>query len=410
MNLYAAFILAALSVEFVLDILARLLNLRALTDDLPQEFQGVYEADDYRKSQAYTRENTRAGMLRDCVQLGALLAFWFAGGFNWLDQSLRALGLSDLVTGLLFIGALALAQGALSLPFALYATFGIEERYGFNKTTPATFAADVAKGLALLIALGGPLIAGILFFFQWQGASAWLYCWGAVTAWTLAVQWIAPTWIMPLFNKFTPLEEGDLKRDLLRYASRVGFSLRDVSVMDGSRRSSKANAFFTGFGKRRRVALFDTLIDKHEPSEVVAVLAHEIGHWKKRHIGQGLAIAAAHSGLLFFLLSRFLGNPSLFGAFYMEQTSIYASLVFFGLLYAPVESLLGVLLNALSRRNEFEADRFARDTLDDPEDLVQGLKRLAKDTLTNLRPHKLHVFMNHSHPPVLDRIRALRSG
>lgn len=409
LNIYAIIILITILVSYALDLLADMLNLGSLRSELPAEFQGTYDADAYRKSQEYTRVNTRFGILTDTIDLLIALVFWFAGGFNYLDRIVRGWGFHPIVTGLLFIGILIVAKMLLSLPFGIYDTFVIEERFGFNKTTPKTFVFDLLKGLGLSILIGAPLLAGVLAFFQYAGNSAWLYCWIAITVIGIVLQFIAPTWIMPLFNKFTPLEDGELRERILAYAQSVKFPLENLFVMDGSKRSTKSNAFFTGFGKHKRIALFDTLIAKHSVAELVAVLAHEIGHYKKKHIVKGMIIGIAHTGVMFFLLSIFLSHKGLFEAFYMENISIYAGLIFFGMLYAPLELILSIFLQMLSRKQEYEADRFAAETTGDRDAMVSALKRLSLDNLSNLTPHPLHVFLNYSHPPVLERIRAIRT-
>ncbi len=407
MNLYGIIILAALLAEYGLGVVSSVLNLRSLSEDLPSEFEGVYDAEAYSRSQEYTRETSRFSLFAETIQLPILLLFWFLGGFDWVDQWARSFGWGSIWTGLVFVGALVVAQGILSLPFGIYSTFVIEERYGFNKTTAWTFVTDLLKGLALAAILGAPLLAGILSFFEYAGSWAWIYCWAAVTAWMLVIQFIAPTWIMPLFNKFEPLESGQLRDAILSYASRVQFPLDNVYVMDGSKRSGKANAFFMGFGRHKRVALFDTLVEKQTVQELVAVLAHEVGHYKKRHIAKGVVISVLHTGLLLWLLSFFLTRPGLFEAFYLEQTSIYAGMVFFALLFSPLEIVMAIAMNAFSRRHEFEADRFAGETLKGAGDLISGLKKLARTNLTNLTPHPFYVFLNYSHPPMLERLKAL---
>ncbi len=410
MNLYGIIILAALLLDYILNLAADLLNLKAMRRELPEEFQGVYDPEAYRKSQEYLRVKTRFGIFTATVGLIALLAFWFSGGFNLIDLWVRSWGFGPIVTGLAYIGILVFLRGLLSLPFQIYDTFIIEQRFGFNKMTPATFVADLIKGTVLGLLLGGPLLAGILFFFHFAGELAWLYAWAAFTLFVFFVQFIAPTWIMPIFNKFTPLGEGELKERILSYARSVDFPVEQIYVIDGSRRSTKANAFFSGFGRHKRIALFDTLIAKQSVPELVAILAHEIGHYKKKHILLGMALSIAHAGLMFFLLSIFLYRPGLYEAFYMEQPSIYAGLVFFSLLFTPVESILSIFLQALSRRNEYEADRFAADTFEQPEAMIGALKKLAVDHLSNLTPHPLHVLLNDSHPPILQRIQAIRQA
>jgi STE24 endopeptidase len=370
----------------------------------------VYDAERYRRSQEYTRARTRFSFWPQAFDLALLLGFWFAGGFAWLDGWTRALGYGPIVTGLVYVGVLALAKVVLDLPFRYWSTFVIEERFGFNKSTRATFWADTAKMLTLAAVLGTPLLAAILWFFERAGASAWLLCWGVTALFTLFVQFIAPTWIFPLFNKFVPLEEGELRAAVLSYAQKVAFPLEGLFVIDGSRRSTKANAFFAGFGKRKRVALFDTLVARHPVDELVAVVAHEIGHYKKGHILRMLALAIVQAGVVFYLLSLFLQHDGLFAAFGVEQRSVHAGLIFFSLLYTPLELVLALAMQAFSRKNEFEADAYARATTGNPERLVSALQRLSADTLTNLTPHPLYVALHHSHPPLVERVRALRGG
>jgi STE24 endopeptidase len=408
MNAYAIVVLATLILRFIVDLATELLNLNALQDRLPDEFANVYDAEGYRKSQDYTRAQTRFGLIASGFDLAGLLTFWFWGGFGYLDGIVRGWNLSPIPAGLAYVGILVAGRFALSLPFGIYRTFVIEERFGFNKTTARTYAADIVKGMLLAALLGAPLLSGILALFGHAGAAAWLYCWLAAAVFTLFVQFVAPAWIMPLFNKFVPLPEGELRQEILCYARSVRFPVKNLFVMDGSRRSSKSNAFFTGFGSNKRIALFDTLIEQHSVPELVAILAHEIGHYKKRHVVQGIVLSVLHMGVLFFLLSAFIRQRGLFEAFYLEHPSIYAGLVIFGLLYVPLETVLSVLMQILSRRNEYAADRYAAVTTKDPESMIQALKRLSLHNLSNLTPHPMYVFLNHSHPPVLDRIEALR--
>ena len=408
MNAYAVIVLVALLGEFLLHLVADVLNLRALRPEPPAEFADVYDAEHYRRSQEYTRVRTRFGWLPSAFHLVVVLVFWWAGGFDWLDQQLRSLGLGPVATGLLFFGCLGLARSILSLPFGWYSTFVIEERFGFNKTTAKTFWGDWLKGLLLAVVLGGLLAAAVLWFFGWAGSNAWLWCWLVTALFVVAIQLIAPTWIMPLFNEFKPLEEGPLRSAVLDYAKGVDFPLEGLFVIDGSKRSTKANAFFTGFGKRKRVALFDTLIEKHEVDELVAIVAHEIGHYKRKHIPQGMVLSIVQMGVLFFCLSVALGHQGLFDAFGMTETSVYAGLVFFTLLFAPIDLVLSFVMSAISRKNEFEADRFARETTGSGERLISGLKKLSSDSLSNLTPHPFYVLLHYSHPPLPRRVAALR--
>ncbi|MDO8567915.1 MAG: M48 family metallopeptidase [Dehalococcoidales bacterium] len=407
MNLFFYIVLFALIIDFALESVANILNLKALRLEMPPRLRDVYKPEEYRRSQEYARTATRFHFVTSTFNLVILLAFWFSGGFNYLDVVVRGWGFNPIINGLIYIGILLLAYSLLTLPFSIYATFVIEQRFGFNRTTPRTFITDRLKGLALSVLLGGPLLAGVLALFQYAGNFAWLYCWIAVTLVSLVIEYVAPTWIMPLFNKFTTMPAGPLREAILEYAISVKFPVKNLFVMDGSKRSTRSNAFFTGFGRNKRIALFDTLIEKHPTPELVAVLAHEIGHYKKKHILIGTLIGIAHTGVLFFLLSIFLHSQGLYQAFYMEQPSVYAGLLFFGLLYTPIELVLSIIMQAVSRRNEYAADRFAAETYQ-PQGLVEALKKLSTHNLSNLTPHPFYVFLNYSHPPLLQRIEAVR--
>jgi len=410
MNIIAIIILIALLFDFVLNCLADYLNLSMLRDDLPRDFEGVYDAERYRKSQEYLKVNTRFGWVTASFDLIVLLAFWFGQGFPLLDDWVRAFNFGPIICGLIYTAALMLIKALLSLPFSIYHTFVIEERFGFNQTSWTTYVFDLLKGLFLAVLLGTPLLAGILAFFEYAGTSAWWFCWIAVTLYMLGVQYIAPTWIMPLFNKYTPLETGELKSAILSYAGSIKFPIENVYVMDGSRRSRKSNAFFTGFGAHRRIVLFDTLVNGHTTGELVAILAHEMGHYKKKHIIQSLILGILQMGFTLYLLSLFISYPGLFEAFYMPRPSVYAGLIFFAMLYSPLDFLIGLFMQRLSRRNETEADHFSIETTQDPQSMVDALKKLSVDNLANLLPHPFYVFLNYSHPPVLQRIKAIRAG
>ena len=410
LNAFFVIIVAALALEYALSMSAKLLNLRALEPAPPGALDDIYDPGEYRRSQEYTRAKTRFELASKSFNLALLLAFWFLGGFNLLDEAVRGLGYPSIVDGLLFIGVLGIGYMVVSLPFDVYSTFIVEERFGFNRTSPRTFVADRVKGLLLTIVLGGALLAVVLALFEYGGSLAWLYCWAAVSGITVVLEFVAPTWIMPLFSKFTPLESGDLRDRIFEYARSVGFKVGDIYVVDGSKRSTKANAFFTGFGNRKRIALFDTLVEKHTVPELVSVLAHEIGHYKKRHILIRMALGVAHTGVLFFFLSVFLGSQGLYDAFGMEERSVYAGLLFFGLLYTPIELGLSLVLFAISRRYEYEADRWTVETVDEPVHLVTGLKKLSADNLTNLSPHPLLVTLEFTHPPLLQRVTAIEDA
>jgi STE24 endopeptidase len=407
MNAFFIIILAAVLAEYALGIVSNVLNLSALKPQAPAGLEDLYDPEKYQKSQEYTKVNTGFDMITSTFTLAVLLTFWFLSGFNELDLVVRGWGFPVLVEGVLYIGILGLAYILITLPFSIYGTFVIEEQFGFNKTTWGTFIIDKVKGLGLGIALGVPLLAAILAFFEYAGDLAWLYAWVAVTIVTLAIQFIAPTWIMPLFNKFTPLESGELREAILDYARSVNFTLDNILVMDGSKRSSKANAFFTGFGKNKRIALFDTLMETQTVPELVSVLAHEIGHYKKKHIIQNMVVSIVHTAIIFFLLSIFLNNEGLFDAFFMDEMSVYAGLLFFGMLYTPVELVLSIVLQHISRKHEYEADRWSLETYERPEELSSALKKLSAENLSNLAPHPFYVLLNYTHPPLVERVRAI---
>ena len=407
MNFFLFVILTILIGSYLLDLVVEIANVRHLKTALPEEFADCYDGEKYRKSQEYLKENTRFGIITDSITTPVVIGFILIGGFNYVDQFARGFGLGSIYTGLIFAGLLLFASQVLGLPFSLYQTFRLEEKYGFNKTTPKTFFLDILKGWVLIAVLGSILFSGILWFFENAGPPAWLYCWIGLTLFQLFIMFIAPVVIMPIFNKFIPLEDGELKTAIREYAEEQGFKMKGIFSMDGSKRSTKSNAFFTGFGRFRRIVLFDTLIEKQTVDELVSILAHEVGHYRKKHIFKSVLISILTTGLMFFILSLFINNKDLFAAFQMQETSIYASLFFFGFLYAPIEMILGILGNILSRKHEYEADAYAIKTAGNPQAMIMALKKLSVDNLSNLTPHPLKVFLGYSHPPVLERIRAI---
>jgi STE24 endopeptidase len=393
----------------LLDTLADALNQKAMKTELPPEFAGVYDPEKYRVSLQYQRDNSRADTLKRTILLPVSLAFIFLGGFNAVDIWARGFGHGSLVTGLIFVGALSVLRGAIHLPFSLYDTFVIEERYGFNRTTLGTYCLDMLKGTLVGVLLGAPIFAAIQWFFEHSGPSGWLYSWLGVTAFQLVILFLAPVVLMPLFNKFSGLAAGPLKDAIESYARTENFQIQGVYTMDGSKRSTKSNAFFTGFGPFRRLVLFDTLIEKQSVEELTAVVAHEIGHFKLGHILRNMALSIAAMSVMFYVFSVFLNNESLFATFRMQNVSVYASFVFISLLYTPVLRPLSIFTLWLSRKYEFEADDYSARTYHKPEELVAALKKLSIDNLSNLTPHPLKIWLDYTHPPVLERIQALRA-
>ena len=415
-NTIAIVLLVALLLLWNLDFLATLLNLGSLKPELPEEFTDVYDAEKYAKSQEYTRAHSRFGVISSIASLTILLVFWFFGGFSWLDSWTRSFQWEPLPRGLLYVAALLAGNYLLTLPFTIYDTFVLEERFGFNKTTPKTFVIDQIKSFFLTAVIGLPLLAALLLILDLEIDHTWFWAWLTFSGFVLAITYLAPSLIMPLFNKFEPMEEGELKDAIYAMARDCEFPLTEITVMDGSKRSAKSNAFFMGFGKKKKIALYDTLVENHSTEELVAVLAHEIGHFKRKHIIQRIVASIIQFGVLFFLLGLIINPGStfaqeLFAAFGIpaENISPHAGLIFFGILFSPVNRLLGVVLNAWSRKHEFEADAYAAEAQQSSAHLIAALKKLSIDNLSNLAPHQLRVVLDYSHPPVLVRIQALRS-
>jgi len=402
-------ILVALILDFAIQFFSTILNMRSLKSNPPLGLEDVYEGEKYRTSQEYTRVQSHFGLIVNTFKIVFLLTFWFIGGFNYVDQAVRLMEWNEIWNGIAFIGIFVIFLMIINIPLDLYATFVIEEKFGFNKTTYSTFVLDHLKSMALSIIIGAPFLIGILYFFEYTGSLSWLYVWIFVTVISFAISIIGPIWIMPIFNKFTPLESGELRNAIIEYAKTVKFTYGNIYVIDGSKRSAHSNAFFTGFGKTKRIALFDTLIEQLSSDEIVSVIAHEVGHNKKRHIVSGMALGILHTGILLFLFSLVMENKVLFEAFFMESTSIYASLVFFGLLFTPVELVFSTVIQFISRRNEYQADQWAVETIVDKQNLVSALKKLAANNLANLSPHSLFVTLNYSHPPLFNRIESINS-
>lgn len=392
---------------FHVELVATFLNLAQFRHALPERLKAIFSGETVQKAAEYAAASSRVDLLRSAVSLAALIAFWWGGGFDWLQRWSAAWGWSEVKTGVGVIGLLILAQNVLSLPFDVWDTFKVEAEFGFNRTTVGTFISDRVKGLVLSALLGGPLLALVLWFFQTQKHAA-LYAWLTVAGFSIVMAWVAPRLLMPLFLKFKPLENGTLREALLALAARLKFPVVDVSVVDGSRRSSKANAFLSGFGKNKRIALYDTLVEKHSQAELEAILAHEIGHHKCRHVPKQLALGLLETGLLFSLLHAALQSPAFFTAFGVAGMPLGLGLVLFSILYSPASLLLGLVSSASSRKHEFEADAFAK-TACGGQPLIDGLKKLSVDHLSHPNPHPLTVWLHYSHPPVGQRLAALEN-
>jgi STE24 endopeptidase len=408
MNMYLVVVLIIIVSSYFLEIFVEGLNIKQLSRKLPKEFIGYYDEEKYAKSQEYTRENSNFGLIQNSIYTAIIIPFILLGGFNYFDQMVRSLNYGPVITGIFFIFALISLWSLLELPFSIYDTFVIEEKYGFNKTTTKTFILDMVKNLFLSILIGIPILSVILWFFQDTGKMAPLYIWIILSLFQLFMNFLAPILILPMFNKLIPLEDGELKSAIESYAEQHNFHLQGVYKIDESKRSTKGNAFFTGFGKSRRIVLYDTLIEKHSVEELVGILAHEMGHFKLNHIYKLMASSFLQNGLVLFILSLFINNRALFDAFKMDELSIYASLIFFGFLYTPISLIISILMNIFSRKFEYDADRYAIKTTGKKDIIISALKKISVDSLSNLTPHPLKVFFYYSHPPILKRIEEIR--
>lgn len=404
---YYLIIIFALAVEYLLSTVSSILDMGNIVEEVPADFQDVYDREKYARSQSYLRDRTRFGIFSSTFSLLLILVVIHTGLFGVLDQFVRVQTNQPILAGLLFFGIIFIIQDIISLPFSIYSTFVIEEKFEFNRTTPKTFVIDKLKGYALTVILGSAVIVPILFFFERFGPRGWWIAWGLVTLFMIAVQPLFVHVIAPLFNKFTPLEEGELRTAIEEYSEKVKFPIGRIDVMDGSKRSGHSNAYFSGLGKSRRIALFDTLLEKHTTEEIISVVAHEVGHYKRKHIIKGTALGILETGVMLFIFNLIMKDAALFAVFGVSDISVYGGLVFFAMLYAPVSMITSLLTTAVSRKNEFEADTFSLETTKNPQALVNMLKGLAANNLAHLTPHPLKVFLSYSHPPVISRIAAV---
>lgn len=401
-------IVTIIIVDFAFESFLDYLNAKRMKPELPEEVKGIYDEGEYKKQQAYQRENRRFGLISGTFGFLLILGMIFFYGFAFVDQIAWSITQSPIMAALIFFGIIMFASDILHLPFSIYQTFVIEEKYGFNKTTTRIFILDKIKGYILSAVIGGGLLALIILIYEKTQHMFWIYAWLVVSGFSIFMALFYSELIVPLFNKQTPLEEGDLRNSIEKFAARVGFELKNIFVIDGSKRSTKANAYFTGFGEKKRIVLYDTLSKDMENEEIVSVLAHEIGHYKKKHIMQGLVISVLNTGIIFFIFSLFVDNPQLSKALGVEEPNFHVGLVAFGILYSPISFILGIFMNMLSRKNEYQADAFAAKNYK-PRKLGSALKKLSVKNLSNLTPHPAYVFFNYSHPPLLKRLAHLKT-
>ena len=399
-------IIGILVAQFLLETLLDYFNARHYDDPVPEELNDVFDTEEYQKSQQYKKTNYRFGLITSTFSLLLTLGFLIFGGFEWVDSIARSITENTIGIALIFFGIIMLGSDIINTPFSYYGTFVIEEKFGFNKTTKKTFFFDKIKGWLMLSLLGGGMLALIIWFFQWAGTNFWIYAWALITVFTIFMNLFYSKLIVPLFNKQKPLEDGSLKQKIEAYAHKVGFDLKNIFVIDGSKRSTKANAYFSGFGKEKRVTLYDTLINDLDEDEIVAVLAHEVGHYKRKHIIFNLMASVLLTGLTLFILSVFINTPEVSLAIGVSQPSFHAALIGFGILYSPISEVTGLIMNYLSRKFEYQADDYAKTTFARMP-LITSLKKLSKNSLSNLTPHPAYVFMHYSHPPLIARVRNL---
>ncbi len=401
-------LIGIITISFIVDKVLDYLNARHFGDPIPPEISDVYDTDEYKKSQEYKKANYKFSLISSFFVLLLTLAFFFFDGFAYVDSLARDVSDNSIVIALVFFGTIMFASDILTTPFSYYHTFVIEEKFGFNKSTRKLFFLDKIKGWFLAALIGGGLLALIIWFYEEVGQNFWLYAWGLVTVFTVFMNLFYAKLIVPLFNKQTPLEEGSLRDKIETYATKVGFNLQNIFVIDGSKRSTKANAYFSGFGREKRITLFDTLINDLEEEEIVAVLAHEVGHYKKKHIIVNLISSIIVTGFTLWLLSIFVGSPLFSEALGVDVPAFHIGLIVFFILFTPISSLTGLVMNHLSRKFEYQADAFAKETYK-ATPLITSLKKLSKNNLSNLTPHPLYVFAHYSHPTLLQRFRNLKA-
>ncbi|MFZ2905621.1 MAG: M48 family metallopeptidase [Cyclobacteriaceae bacterium] len=400
-------ILIIVVISYVFEQLLEYINLKAKRTDIPKEIEAFYEKDKYLKSLEYHQEQTRFSFLTSGFSFLLSVSMLYFGGFGLLDSWLRPTIQNEILLALTFFGVLGLASDMLTLPFQWYSTFVIEEKYGFNKTTVKTFIADKLKGYLLAAVIGGGLLTALLYLIQTIGPGFWIWFSVIAAVFVLIVNMFYTSLILPLFNKLTPLADGELKTAIEAFSRKVNFPLDNIFIIDGSKRSKKANAFFSGIGKKKKIVLYDTLISNHTTEELVAVLAHEVGHFKRKHIIWGYILSVVQIVFTLFVLSLMISNPTVSIALGGSQLAVHLNLLAFGILFSPISGITGLFMHLYSRKNEFEADAYAKETFDGVA-LSNALKKLSVDNLSNLYPHPAYVFFHYSHPPLLKRLEALK--
>jgi len=391
---------------FIIERYLDFLNTKMWSDTLPDKLKGICDEEEYRKTQLYQRDNKILAVWSSSFNLAVILIMIIAGGFAMIDNLARTISMNMVIVSLFFFGIIGFASELINIPFSWYDTFVIEKRYGFNKMTIRTFITDHIKSWFIALLVGAPVLGLITWFYYKTGKNFWLYAWGLITLFSVFINLFYSELIVPLFNKQTPLQEGSLRSEIEAFARETGFKLKNIFIIDGSKRSTKANASFSGFGPKKRIILYDTLQDELTEEEIVAVLAHEIGHYKKKHVLVSLLSSVLLTGFMLFLFSLVVNSPQLSQAMGSQKASFHLGLIVFGILYSPISLLIGLLTNYISRNNEFAADNFVIENYR-PEILAEALKKLSVKNLSNMVPHPAYVFFHYSHPPLLDRLSKL---
>jgi STE24 endopeptidase len=391
---------------FLLERYLEYLNSKMWSDKLPEKLQGICPEEEYSKSQLYDKDNKKLSFWSSSFNIAVILAMIIAGGFSMVDGVARCISVNLIAISLLFFGIIGLASDIINIPFSWYDTFVIEKKYGFNTMTIRTFITDHLKSWALVLLIGIPVLGLITWFYYKTDEYFWLYAWGLITLFSIFMNLFYSELIVPMFNKQKPLEQGPLREKIEAFAVKTGFKLKNIFVIDGSKRSTKSNAYFSGFGPKKRIVLYDTLLKEFTEEEIVAVLAHEIGHYKKKHVLLMLLSSFVVTGLMLYLFSLVVNNPELSQALGAEKSSFHLGLVVFGILYSPLSLVIGLGANIVSRRNEFAADRFVKENYDSAI-LAGALKKLSVKHLSNMLPHPVYVFFHYSHPPLLQRLEKL---
>ena len=405
-NIIFYLILVIPVVGFITERYLDYLNSLMWSEKLPDKLKGICDDEEYKKTQRYQKDNNKLSFWSSSFNLVIILLMIIAGGFEFADTLARTFTANSIIISLIFFGIIGMASDLINIPFGYYDTFVIEKKYGFNTMSVRTFITDHLKSWFLALLVGAPVLGLITWFYYKTGRNFWWYAWGLITVFSVFINLFYSELIVPLFNKQTPLPDGPLRSMIEDFSQKTGFRLKNIYIIDGSKRSTKANAYFSGFGPKKRIVLYDTLKKELSEEEIVAVLAHEIGHYKKKHVLLSLLISVLTTGIMLFLLSVVVSSPSFSQALGSEKSSFHLGLIVFGILYSPLSLIIGLLTNYISRKNEFAADRYARQNFK-PEILASALKKLSVKNLSNMMPHKAYVFFHYSHPPLLQRLDKL---